>query len=743
MKKWTIFIGTTILIFMLSSCRLVAWEPGHGSNEEFKEEVSAAGGVISIEDSTIRGFSIEIPKDAYTETVEFLISTEDFNPITPKEGFHPVSPLIVVDNGHVRSEKGLTVRIPISVDSEQEFVMAFYYDTETDMYEAIPTLSYNDEEIVILTTHFSKIIVSSIPIDELEEDLKSNPALYDTGFVPGEDDLPVSNSGTELEVLGHCAGQTAFMAYYYMEHKLKNNEEDLYTRFDMDTPFFKTDDIAIEQLASAIQSSINWKSSVYKELENALKESDLDRFYAFAYAIKITKSPQYMEIRDYTSNPETGKPHAILAYKIAYEEEQFKVFVADPNFPGEARYVSFDKEDGFGVYRSGINASEAANNDRGYSTFFFAGTYAIVDKVLIESLYHKMINQTLAEQMFSSYVYMYLVAKDGQYTYVPLVDDSVVSPVAYGGEPTRMKVLIAVSNSDFKAIFFRDQKTVYPYPVESELIDGANYIKYTMLLGEGQTNLGISTFRLVESVGGDDTWKEWGKSQYYSVKVDYNPYDYSSYTSQIEGTYKELARGSGVSDWPSDRTITFNSDGTGSVSWDNDSGKAEDTYWIIKEVDGKKVVEMAIKGTYFYEEYAYNSLTNEITINPGTDYYITYQKKVEEDFTYTISYLSSIEDSVWIYSPCPEVLNLDKAWGQAIMNSFSTKRLFFTVESEDESFNVKLRSDLGLVNGQVIDGKWTVSAFLEGGKTYTLVIQIYHGSVVVKEISITVNTTDW
>lgn len=161
---------------------------------------------------------------------------------------------------------------------------------------------------------------------------------------------------------------------------------------------------------------------------------------------------------------------------------------------------------------------------------------------------------------------------------------------------------------------------------------------------------------------------------------------------------------------------------------------------------------MAIDGTVFYEDYEYDSSTNEITINAGTTEYITYKKVIEETFTYTIFYESSNEGEfsnlVRFYTLCPEVLNLDYDWIIATNNeSYRTVRIYFKVVSEDNSYSIQLINDSDTMVAGIkgVSGEGFVETLISSGSTHILTFNIYNTidnqRVITDVIIITIHTS--
>ena len=395
-------------------------------------QADANGGELIFElGDDVGDVTIDVPAGAFGETISFTVALEPFEPVNPPVLLNAVTPLIHVDNGDAPAAMPLAVSIPIDIDTTTEFAMAFYYDVETDTYDAIPTLSLSDDEIVIGTTHFSSIVVSKVMHSQLLEMVLMNPSQFDTGFRPGVDDFPFDNYGSEVAIGGHCAGQSLAMSWYYTERKLKHGDANLFTRFDNETPEIWYDDMDAYRFASILQSKFDFNSDAFDYYFDLLEAADHERFFSFAYALHMTKRPQLFAIYTTKIDPTTQKMdvdngHAILVYKLEYNVNRYELHLADPNFSGDAsRMVTYDETNGFGTYFSGENAEDIANQ-KGitYTEFTHMGQSALVDYKTIASYYQQVLDGTIGDDVYKSVSYEYLDQDEfGNLIWRPLSDN--------------------------------------------------------------------------------------------------------------------------------------------------------------------------------------------------------------------------------------------------------------------------------------------------------------------------------
>ena len=351
--------------------------------------VNASGGDIAINDanSSINGFSIYIPEGAYLQPLTFDISTTDINGHSYGDDFNPITPLITVNNSEVFANEPIEVTVPIS-KTDDEFVMGFYYDQETGMLEAIPFVSQTNDEIVLLTKHFSAVVISKTKLHPG----RAVDNVY-TGFVVGIDDMQIANYGSIIAQGGYCGGQTLAILYYYSRRNRIGYDEALHGRFDNnglgDTPLLKEDDAYLIRMCSVLQTKINMLGAdpYFRELGY----NDELIYYAFDYALKVTGHPQIIGVSYFDSHNKEHK-HGLIVYGI----EGDTMLVADPNFPGQYKTIRLIRYlDGtpakFEVYISGSNVEEAKGGIA-YDTFYFLGDFALVDEKTIGYYWTELMN---------------------------------------------------------------------------------------------------------------------------------------------------------------------------------------------------------------------------------------------------------------------------------------------------------------------------------------------------------------
>jgi hypothetical protein len=315
------------------------------------------GGVIRVEQpgSPIDGLTVSVPPGAYAESVTFDIAYQPIESHDYDDTFDPVTPLIGIENGGTTAAAYLTVGIPVQLP-DGYFPLAFTYDSGTGELEGIPLLSVENGLVQLPMRHFSYVTVSMIKENLLQGEIT-------TGFSPIRDIWTFPNEGSVAEPGGHCAGQSLSALYYFDVLR----EGPLATRYDGynnplgSTPELWEDDRLGIRLSSSAQRLLTvggdrtgpdaawWLQAQWNDPRIT--------YLTFAGVMLVTERPQLV----YLNSPTTG--HAMIAYGAAGGD---RIYIADPNYPGEERALTYDPNEGkFDAYLTGTRrGGEAISFDQ-------------------------------------------------------------------------------------------------------------------------------------------------------------------------------------------------------------------------------------------------------------------------------------------------------------------------------------------------------------------------------------------
>jgi len=493
------------------------------------EVLPPSGGKIVVQqpESAIDGLSIEVPENAYPQDTQVSVSARAIESHKLGPDFDPVTPLIQIDNGHGFAAEPMTVEIPIQI-ADDEFAMGFFYDELTGKLEGIPFVALTPSKITLLTSHFSDIVVSKVEKERLDQ------LSVDTGFRPGVDDWQFPNWGSIVSPGGHCAGQSISTMWYYAEERVKAGKPPLYGRFDNNDARSRTVDLWQDdswgyRLASSVQRSVDWDALSRKTFNLMGAMDDGLTWYAFLYAMQVTGEPQYVAVGRYElddQNQQVRRGHALVVYRA----EQSKLYVADPNYPGQAgRTIPFGGLT-FQPYASGASAAEIeVAGPRDYTEIRYMAKSALVDWERIRALYEAMLRGESGKDIFPGYVLQFFAGLDANgdeiWAQSPKVLELSEDQTAQAGEHLRGQLLAFLdmpANRPFRVQVYEGtqpsgaaQAGVNRIEMHQRLKPGVNDLGFYMLLEDSNANLQY-----------DDFWR---------VKVIYGPVDLAG---TWEGTWQ-------------------------------------------------------------------------------------------------------------------------------------------------------------------------------------------------------------
>ncbi len=394
--------------------------PGDGSGTgiistqpvfETEQTLSPAGGILTIDDaqSALHGLVIDVAQESYDDDRVFTLSSSQII----SHGFDAhlkfISPLIHVDNGGGYAKDAMLMTVACVVP-EGVIPVAFYYHDDEKRLEYIPILAYDGESVTIGLRHFSTPVIGyfdSVYID--------NGSIVETGFVPGVDDFSFVNNGSAITPRGNCFGESVAAIWYYKN--LKAEQGSLFPRFDnygkdpeisFSTRDFPIDDVLAYRLASVSQFlfadqaagtfdvEAGWRADWKMSRWNAMRTSDQTRFDQLVALIKFN-GPQVLLIQCLDEDKVLQAFHAIIAYRV----EGNRIYVVDPNKPGQTdRYVEIENGK-FKPYSSADNAQDLeAGNEVNYNVFSAFGETAMFDINLMWQLWQDLDERTVGDDHF-------------------------------------------------------------------------------------------------------------------------------------------------------------------------------------------------------------------------------------------------------------------------------------------------------------------------------------------------------
>lgn len=407
--------GIVVLVLLLTGCPsdTVGPDPLAGKIEvgprsnEASFDVGPGGGTVSISVGDITGARIAIPEGAFSSVRSLRISTAPVTKHTFGADFNVLSPLIRLDNGGGYAEKPMQITVPVALPAGH-FAMAFFYDEETGELEGVPPLALTDTTITLVTAHLSgrhlsdgskggilgsktyvDLIITSIAKHELD-------GIQSTSFPPGIDDWEFTNYGSYLAPHGHCAGQSVSAMWYYSMKKTSDNQPALHGHFDLIHGKMWQDNPLGYRFASVVQDMLDWDKrdgwlTTFENTGTTRFTHDSLHYLSFCYGIRMTNKPQYIGIRSATGG------HAMIAYKAGGG----KIWVCDPNYPGNTtREILMQPNGTFAPYTSGANANDLGTP---YPHINYIAKSSLISHEGIDAEWEKVKNGTIGAGKFPAW----------------------------------------------------------------------------------------------------------------------------------------------------------------------------------------------------------------------------------------------------------------------------------------------------------------------------------------------------
>ena len=366
--------------------------------------VSTLGDTITISESSspLSGMTVVVPADSYEYPRNFIISYAPIKKHTFGEDFNPATPLITINNGGEYSDELMQVTIPVEIPSDY-FAMGFYYNSTNGKLEGMATLAQDTDSITVGSRHFSDFIISMIKKTKLKSDI-------DSLFRPGIDDWQFVNDGSYIAPNGHCAGQAMTAAWYYVTQP-DGKDLALYNRYDNngkepDTPALWQDDSYAYRFCSTIQKDIDWSGFAFKFWREQRGINDELSYNLFRYSMQLTGEPQMVGL---TKEGEGG--HAMVCYRI----KDGKLYIADPNYPGNLERKIEYEANRLKPYESGANREAIENGDSiSFDKIGYTGKTSIIDWNKISQRWTEFKAGTIGNDRFPAYTVTYK-NEDGDY----------------------------------------------------------------------------------------------------------------------------------------------------------------------------------------------------------------------------------------------------------------------------------------------------------------------------------------
>ena len=369
--------------------------------------IDPSGGTIEIPGP--EGFEkiiMDVPEGSFTKKMTFSIRLEDTDQFSLPESISPIMPLITVDGISEYSSQPITLTIPVNTNDGSIYA-ANYLNKQTKELSPIALL-YGDDEVKLLISHFSSILISEVNVSGSDDNVKKEAS---SGFKPGLDDWRCGNNATVISSGGQCAATSITMLWYYL-NRLERDDLHLYGLYDNDqykTPLFKDDDCFPFRLNAVLQDAIENESSLVDKIGRyykgiAVKLKSLTAKSVF-HSITNTLNEQKKPVLIYMVAQDINAAHLCLAYRF----EGNNIYIADPNKPGDQNnMITFVEGNDQAYFKDYESAGHVCNN------FMIMDSNYFISDDKIQEAWADLDARTVGYDEFPEYTLQYKTA-DGTF----------------------------------------------------------------------------------------------------------------------------------------------------------------------------------------------------------------------------------------------------------------------------------------------------------------------------------------
>ena len=365
--------------------------------------VPASGGVVTvtIADSPLNGLTLTVPHDSYTSGMLVSIASAEIRGHRFGANFHPVTPLIIIDNGGEFANTPMRLRIPLP-DLGKRLPVAFYYDRAEGSLEALTPLQRTDSYLDVVVRHFSNIVVSAADMDVIK-----SIGGFTSMFDPAVNGWSFDNYGTYAEPGGICAGMSIGAAHFFKNFRgsplagLFDND-----RYWWPTPKIWQDDASGMKFCAELQRTFVTLNTFWGDgtaWAPIRDRSEEDHFWSLCYSMFMINQPQFIYLA--VRNKPEAAAHAIIAYDFSINASEGRLSIYDPNYPRRSGEIIFDFSTGkFKPYTSAANTSALQQGHTfNYDQILFIPLSTICDMREIDRIWSKIGDGSIGDGQYPEY----------------------------------------------------------------------------------------------------------------------------------------------------------------------------------------------------------------------------------------------------------------------------------------------------------------------------------------------------
>jgi hypothetical protein len=380
--------------------------------------VPRSGGTLTVSaaGNPLNGMTLAIPDTAFSAPAIISIGTKSIAPPTLPTGYAQVGPALVITNSEAVATRPMVMTIPVSVQSPDTALGAFFVDQATGTLEPVPVAARTANTLTIFSRHFTAdrllkpastqrntrkepgaepalamtgfspviIIIISVPAAQLN-------VATTTGFQPGRDDWEFVNYGSILGPGGICAGMSISAMYYFYALRSGGTLNGRYNPVASGAYRSFTNNGGL-RLASVVQQDYSdpalaaWENTVNAfAILTTIPRARL-YYQSLVMAMQVTKMPQLLTIFGVNIG------HAVVAYGSANGVVSF----ADPNEPGNSRSMTFANN----AFTPFPFQSKGGQPSAVITRVVPVGASALIDGATLASLWAKVPDESVGRTRF-------------------------------------------------------------------------------------------------------------------------------------------------------------------------------------------------------------------------------------------------------------------------------------------------------------------------------------------------------
>ncbi len=371
---------------------------------------TGGGSIVVSQPGALNGFKLDIPGGAFGAPLQATVSYSSNAGFPTISGVTPVSPIVTITSATPGyAAKPLTLHIP-AVVPPNTFPVIVMFDSASGAREVLTTVKWDSTGATALLGSLSSanLLGTSTSVGGLRRALMGPVAVhfitigipmaalmadFDTGFRPGNDDWEFRARPTQVDTINTALGMSATALWYFSAHPSATK---LWNRFQEASGVELSDRRGlrwVSEMSNAMEASV--APAIQTALADRLDEgttADQQQFYTIRAAFALGQGapqPQMVSLQD------AAPSNLYRAFVIVYKAVGQTLFIADPEYPGDAtRALTFVAG---GAMQPYVSFGNALRNP------FSMGLSTLLPLASLSASYPSVVNGTIGASDFFAY----------------------------------------------------------------------------------------------------------------------------------------------------------------------------------------------------------------------------------------------------------------------------------------------------------------------------------------------------